>query len=449
MNRLRDAHARPTRFGRGRTLVASLFAVAVGSSAFAVETPAASPAPGGFPPTFAHVMVIVMENQSLEDILVKNPAAKYILNTLTPAAGLAMKFYAPKRNSPTAYFAMSSGFLYTEGDGGGRWAGKCGPTAECSSDDETVYEQLTKTGRSWRIYSEDQIEPCQTTFVDKYWVGHNPAVWYTRLGPNAYTKTGDGSCLKHDVALGDLSRDIAAGTVPEYTMVVPDNCGNMHDECYPIQDRVMQGNAWLEKVLEQNQIVEGGLLAWARANDTLLVITFDEARLDTDREGCCPYVTKGGGGHIPTWVLGPESKVKQAYRSDVLLSNFSVLRTVQQNWGLPYLGHAADAATSDLSDFLILTPTKQSIPKPNPSPALGDGAPVPPSASAGSGPATGQSAAPGGVASSPPAQGPATGQTGLGPSSPTVIAAALIVVAIVLMRIRRFVRSSRTDQSGG
>ena len=323
----------------------------------------ASPAPdqaAGYAPRFSRIFVIVIENQSFDDIFTGNPGAHYILDELTPASAVATRFYAPKRNSPTAYFAMSSGHTYTEGDGG-RWAGKCDPSPTCSTTDPTVYEQLVDSGRTWRIYSEDQTEPCQTEYVDKYWLGHNPALFYRQLGPNGYTDDGDGSCLENDLPLEALTTDFQNGTIPDYAMIVPNNCSNMHDECYPLRDRVRQGDAWLRDALGGDLLIPGGLLAWVQANDTLLVITYDEARLATDREGCCPYVATGGGGHIPTWVVGPAGKVEPGARSDVQLSNFSILRAVEENWDLELLGRAGDDANAALDSLLIPTATRQPV----------------------------------------------------------------------------------------
>jgi hypothetical protein len=333
-----------------------------------------SPSPAsdqaGYAPRFSRIVVIVIENQSFDDIFEHNPGAHYILDELTPASALATRFYAPERNSPTAYYAMSSGHTYQDGDGGD-WAGHCAPSMSCSTDDESVYEQLIAAGRSWRIYSEDQAEPCQTTLVDKYWVGHNPAVFYRNLGPNSYVATGDGSCLKYAVSLEAMKTDFANGTLPEYAMIVPNNCNNMHDECHPLRDRVRQGDAWLKQALGDDLLVPGGLLAWSQANDTLLVVTYDEARLPTDREGCCPYEPTGGGGHIPTWVIGPSDKVAAGSTSGVQLSNFSILRTVEENWDLPLLGRAADESVVGLDSLLLPTATRQPVPPPGGLPAVG------------------------------------------------------------------------------
>jgi hypothetical protein len=255
---------------------------------------------------------------------------------------------------------MSSGYTYTEGDHG-HWAGKCEPSPTCTTMDRTVYEQMTDSGRTWRIYSEDQTEPCQTTYGDKYWVGHNPAVFFSPLGPNSYTKTGDGSCGRNDLPLYASGADVANGAIPDYALIVPNNCNNMHDACPPIRDRVLQGDTWLRDTLAGDRLVPGGLLPWVQANDTLLVITYDEARLASDREGCCPYTPKRGGGHIPTWIIGPVGKVEPGARSEVQLSNFSILRTVEENWDFELLGHAGDDATAGLDSLMIPTASRQPV----------------------------------------------------------------------------------------
>jgi hypothetical protein len=379
--------------------VAAVIAVAT-AGVGGVGAASAPPAQGeGFAPRFSRIFVVVIENQSFDDIFTKNRAAHYILDEMTPASAVATRFYAPERNSPTAYFAMSSGHTYSEGDGG-HWAGKCDPSPKCSTNDATVYEELVASGRTWRIYSEDQEEPCQTEYGKKYWLGHNPALFYTRLGPNSYTKTGDGSCLENDLPLEALKTDFANGTIPDYAMIVPNNCNNMHDACPPIRDRVLQGDAWLRDALSGDLLVAGGLMAWAQANDTLLVITYDEARLASDREGCCPYVATGGGGHIPTWVIGPKGKVEPGARSDVQLSNFSILRTVEENWALELLGRAAEDVTVGLDSLLVPTATQQAVVPPG-------GAPVTPPDPQPSGTQGGAvtSAAPAAAVATPPAAG--------------------------------------------
>ena len=275
-------------------------------------------------PTFAHVIVVVLENQSYED-LVGNRDAPFINGVLERDHASATRFFAPFHNSPSDYYALVSGYGYAKGDGGD-WGGTCLPSMACSTDDMSVLQQLNEAGKRWRIYSEDQQTPCQTRNSGKYWVGHNPAPFYRNLGPNDYTTSGNGSCLKDDVGAEELTKDLAGGTLPELSFLIPDNCNNMHDECKPLSHRIRQGDAWLKSVLAEDAIVPGGLTAWAQANDTLIVITEDEGSF-SDHAYCCPYTPEGGGGHIATWVIGPPAKVKgDGYQSEVDYSLYSILR---------------------------------------------------------------------------------------------------------------------------
>jgi len=314
-------------------------------SALALAAPASAQAATQ---SFSKVMVVMLENQDYED-LIGNPSAPFINSVLEAKHASATRFYANARNSPTAYYAISSGHTYQGGDGGS-WAGCLPPTVTCSTTDPSIYEQLTGSGKRWKVYSQGQQVTCQTYNSGKYWTGHNPAIYYQRLGPNSYVSTGDGSCRLYDVPYTQLPADVTNGTVPEFTFLVPDNCSNMHDSCAPYNSPIRQGDAWLQANLEGNATVTGGLINWAQTHDTLLVVTFDEG--NGPQSYCCPYSDTGGGGHIGTWVIGPTSKVKSGgYKSSVGYNLFSLFKTMEANWGFTPLGHAADSNVADLSDF--------------------------------------------------------------------------------------------------
>jgi hypothetical protein len=311
---------------------------------------------------FSKIMIIMLENQDYED-LIGNPSAQFINSVLETEYASATKFYANKLNSPTAYYAVSSGRTYAGGDGGS-WAGCINPSLTCSTTDPSIYEQLTDSGRRWKVYSEDQQVNCQTYNAAKYWTGHNPAIYYQRLGPNSYVSTGNGGCQLYDVPATQLAPDIANRTLPDFTFLIPNNCNNMHDSCAPYYNRIRQGDVWLQQHLVGDGTVPGGLIKWAQANDTLLIVTYDEGTGD-DRSMCCPYTSTGGGGHIGTWVFGPTSKVKAGgYKSNVGYNLFSIFKTSEDNWNFPRLFNANDPNVMDLSDFFT-----DGVPPP-PSPAL-------------------------------------------------------------------------------
>jgi hypothetical protein len=72
-----------------------------------------------------------------------------------------------------------------------------------------------------------------------------------------------------------------------------------------------------------------------------LIITFDESE-GGDTRGCCG---NSAGGRIATVVLSPAVTAPGSHTA-VAYSHYSVLRTVEDLFGLPCLGHACDPTTA-------------------------------------------------------------------------------------------------------
>lgn len=85
---------------------------------------------------------------------------------------------------------------------------------------------------------------------------------------------------------------------------------------------VQQADTWLKTNL-------ANYVAWAQKNNSLLIIAWDE---DADT-----YVNQ-----IPTIFVGP--MVKQGKYSEKI-THYSVLRTLEAIYGLPYAGQSASAQT--------------------------------------------------------------------------------------------------------
>jgi acid phosphatase len=103
--------------------------------------------------------------------------------------------------------------------------------------------------------------------------------------------------------------------LPTVAFVVPDLCHDMHD-C-----GVAPGDAWARQFLEP-------YASWARAHDSLLIVTFDE-----------DHGTPAN--HIATFVVGAGVRPTTSGRR---IDHYSVLRTLEDWYGLPPLGNAASAA---------------------------------------------------------------------------------------------------------
>jgi acid phosphatase len=109
-----------------------------------------------------------------------------------------------------------------------------------------------------------------------------------------------------------LATDLRAGALPSFSLVVPDLCHSMHD-C-----SVSVGDAWL-----RSQAVK--LL---KVPKTVVFVVFDEGGTSI-----------GGGGHTAALALG--TAVQAGSRFTGVTGHYGILRTVEQAWGLPLLGHSA------------------------------------------------------------------------------------------------------------
>ncbi len=112
--------------------------------------------------------------------------------------------------------------------------------------------------------------------------------------------------------LSGLSRDLAARRLPDFALVVPDMCHDMHD-C-----RVSTGDAWLARFLQP-------LLRSRQLADSAIFVVFDES--DSADPG------------VAALALGPLVRPGSAFRPT--MSHYGLLRTIEDAWGLPRLGRSA------------------------------------------------------------------------------------------------------------
>ncbi|MBV8951908.1 MAG: hypothetical protein JOZ99_13605 [Actinobacteria bacterium] len=243
------------------------------------------------------------------------------------------QMYGASHLSLTNYIAMTSGN---------------GPNASTSGDclqydcvftppnDTNIGDQLEATGRTRKAYLESMPQPCTHPTVsgslDPYLVGyatrHNPFVYYQDVvGTDLGAKPA--RCVEHDVPFSQMSDDLARGTVPNYSLVVPDTCDDAHDG--GAQCGLSTADRWLSTNLPPI------LASSAYRNNGAVIITFDESDVG-DRTGCCGAVP--GGGHIFTLVLSP--RVTPGADTSVPYNHYSLLRTVEEAFDVPCLRHACD-----------------------------------------------------------------------------------------------------------
>jgi hypothetical protein len=235
-------------------------------------------------------MVVIFENEDAENI-VGGPDAPY-LTSLAAAGATFTDAHGETHPSQPNYLALFSGSTHRMTDD------SCPHTFSGAN----LAAELATAGRTFVGYSEDLPSPgytgCRTALYARK---HNPWVDFPALPASVNQPY---SALPADFS--DL---------PTVSFVVPNLCNDMHD-C-----GVAAGDAWAQQNLS-------AFVAWARGHNSLLVLTFDED------DG-------SSAGQIATVLVGP-MVTPGAY--DQRINHYNLLRTLEDMYRLPPLGHAVDAA---------------------------------------------------------------------------------------------------------
>jgi phosphatidylinositol-3-phosphatase len=338
-----------------------------------VALPLASSAPAAAaPPPIKHVFVVVLENKGFDTTFGPGSQAPYLSQQLTAQGELLTQYYGIGHASLDNYIAMVSGQapaittqadcpFYTDllpgiigSDGQAIGQGCVYPATV-----KTVADQLAAKGLTWRGYMEDMASNCQrpaqnsfdqtqtATAASQYAARHNPFVYFHSL-------IDSGACGANDVPLGRLDSDLAsAATTPNLVFITPDLCHDAHDSS--CADGGPGGLPAADSFLQTLVPKITGSPAWSEGS--LLIVTFDEAD-SGDASSCCGETagpnspnpggtTQGnGGGRTGTVLLS--QFVQPGSTNATPYNHYSLLRSIEDIFGLGHLGFAAKA---DLQPF--------------------------------------------------------------------------------------------------
>lgn len=285
------------------------------ATAVAASPSAAATGPCGTltaPPTYTHVIWILMENHSFGDII-GNSQAPFI-NSVANECGLATNYHNISHPSLPNYVGMTSGL-------GGRDIKKfnndCNPSKKCSTSAPSIFGQ----GESWKAYEESMPSNCDPSNSGEYAVRHNPPPYYSTLS----------GCAANDVPYSQLATDLASNSLPAFSFVTPNLISDMHD------GTIAQGDAWLASnlptILNSTAYTSGS---------TVVVITWDEGSGGKTGEDCITNTTDLSC-QVATIVISPSTPVGTV--SAASFNHYSLLATTEQLLGLPALGLASSAST--------------------------------------------------------------------------------------------------------
>lgn len=258
-------------------------------------------------PKFEHIVLIVMENRSYEEIIGNKNAP--FANSLLQQGSLATNYFAITHPSLPNYIALLGGSTF----------GVKKNCLSCFISKTNLIDQLEKAHITWKAYFESLPKSCFLGSVYPYTRKYNSFVYFTDIIKNKKR-------CNNIVPYSQLAKDLKnPNTLPDFIWISPNLCSDTH-YC-----PVNTGDKWLAKQVPL-------LLASPifRGQDSLLVITWDEAE------------KKSNKNHIATIFIGP--RVKKDYESGNFYNHYSLLHTIESSWGIPAINSTVKK-TSVMSDL--------------------------------------------------------------------------------------------------
>lgn len=274
-------------------------------------------------PSRPHVMVIMLENQGYAATLGTCSADPYLCSLAGQYAS-ATAWYGAAHPSLPNYLAVTTG-----------------STQGCTSDTcfgpytvPSLGGQLTAAGVPWTAYMESMPSACYagkwappgaSGSTAAYAEKHNPFVLV-----NDVLSNGCAQDVLPYPGSSSLVATLGGSSAPDFVWITPNQQDSMHS------GTVTAGDNWLSTNLAP-------VLAssWFTGGNATVVITMDEHR--GSNVGCCG---DAAGGQIPTVVVSNNASGKGNVA--VTGSLYGLLRTIEEAYGLGYLGGASDPANGDL-----------------------------------------------------------------------------------------------------
>lgn len=323
------------------------------------------PAAHGHPPhlaapaPFSHVFLIVMENKSAPALL-QDPNAPYI-KKLAQRYAYDSAYYGVTHPSLPNYVALIAGTTF----------GSHSDSPAQRFSGPTLAEQLDRAGLSWQGVMEDlpypgyggawapgQSEAPPTLYAEK----HDPFMLFPALRRHD---------RRHIVPLTTLAQELKVGGVPRFVFLTPNLCHDMHgqaagagalcsggNQALLVQDGNAFLQTWVPRIMESH--------AW-RGNAVLFIVWDEGGGAPTLAPGplrayaasgpgapplirAVPWLGRLGGGQVPLIVVA--RKGPRHLSVPLWADHYSILKTIEASWHLPYLGAAKSPEVPLLTPLL-------------------------------------------------------------------------------------------------
>lgn len=254
---------------------------------------------------FDRVMIVVLENQPLSASM-KNPLMRDIIKRGT----LLTEYYAMVNPSQPNYIGLLAGdLLGVSGDG------------VFNLPQTNLVDLMEAKGITWKAYQENYPGNCFSgdTSDGLYKRKHNPFISFDNIRNNP-------TRCKNIVDSAELSKDLAAGTVPQYSFYTPNMNNNGHDTGLDFTA------SWL-----YDTFLPTYLIPFNNTGNALLVVTFDEGVPANNR--------------IFTVLIG--SMIPQGYIDSTSYTHYSLLRLIEDNFELGSLNRHDATATRITTEHFV------------------------------------------------------------------------------------------------
>jgi hypothetical protein len=339
-------------------------------------------------PPVKHVFVIMLSGEPYASVFGPASTAPYLSGTLEHKGELLTHYDAVAHDGLADEVALLSGQgataetavncpKYTEvaATGVGEDEQVLGSGCVYPTSTQTLAGQLSAKHLTWRAYVQGidegagtpgacahpvlgQSDPTaeESASSGPYATFRNPFVYFVSI-------VGSSQCAADDVGLTSLKGDLAAAkSTPSFSYIVPDRC---HDgNPTPCSAGAAAGMAPAEAFLKQ--VVPEITASKAYKQNGLLVITVDQAPATgafADSSSCCgqplfpnaPSKTltgaPRGGGAVGALLLSPY--VQGGTNSQEQYNHFSLLRTIEDLFGLTHLGYAGLSAVKSFEPAMF------------------------------------------------------------------------------------------------
>ena len=184
----------------------------------------------------------------------------------------------------------------------------------------SILDLLDQKGVSWKMYAEEYPGNCYTGATNgvphQYAAKHVPVLYFRDITTNP-------SRCANVVPATQFQSDIDSGSLPQWWYYVPDLNNDGHDTDTTYVANYLESE-WLQRFKNK-----------AFTKDLAMVMTYDEAE------------TYGAPNHVYAVAIGDALKpIPGGHEDSTAYTHYSLMKTVEDNWGLGSLNRNDTAATA-------------------------------------------------------------------------------------------------------